>query len=403
MRGRVVALGLLAAGFVYAQPASYSVQLRVDFEKKVLRGTEVVKLRDPAQTVLSRQKNLTITKLPAGATESGGAIRLADREARFEYEAKPGPGFRWLDDGSLVTLFDCSAWMVCDTGPGYRATLRLEIVVPVSTGMRAIGAGRLTKRRRERDGEHFVYEVRNPAQSFLFSFAVAKLERWGAGDLEVWSARAPQPSVLLKSAEAYRFFREKAGTGWQDPHYAQAFVAMRGVGQEAAGMALMSHAYLEQLESRDSVELMAHEMAHQWWAVLVGIRSWSDFWLNEGIAEFMTAAFVEHHSGRAAYDAKMAAMRRELDKLREEGKDRPLHWERWKNAVEALGPVPYRKGALFLHRLRTELGEAPFWRGIALYTTRHAGALVDSRDFQKAMEEAAGRPLTALFEEGVYR
>ncbi|MFN7925575.1 MAG: M1 family aminopeptidase [Bryobacteraceae bacterium] len=45
-------------------------------------------------------------------------------------------------------------------------------------------------------------------------------------------------------------------------------------------------------EGKD-LELMAHEMAHQWWAALVGIRSWSDFWLNEGIAEFMTAAFVE--------------------------------------------------------------------------------------------------------------
>lgn len=384
-----IALFVLAPAALWAQPVHYSVRLRPDFEKKILHGVEEIRFRDPARASLQAGENLNITR------KSG--------ERRFEYEAKPGRGFRWLDDGTIVTMFDCGAWMMCDAGPGYRATLRLEIVVPVASGMRAIGPGRLTKQFRDRDGEHFVYEVRNPAQSFLFSFAVAKLERTVSGNFEILSVRPPGGEAVAKSAKAYRFFREKAGVDLPDPHYAQAFLSMRGVGQEAAGMALMSQAYLENLESRDSVELMAHELAHQWWAVLVGIRSWSDFWLNEGITEFMTAAFVEHHQGRAAYEAKIRTLESEMEKLRAEGKDRPLHWEKWTDAVSALGPVPYRKGALFLHRLRGELGEERFWRGIALYTRRHAGKLVDSRDFQAAMEEAAGRSLGVVFEEGVYR
>lgn len=408
-RYHVLALLILAGGLVSAQPIHYSVQLRPDFERKILRGIEDIEFREPDKAALSRQKNLTITGMPPGASEANGSIRLTSRRTRFEYEAKPGPGFRWLEDGGLVTMFDCGAWMVCDPSPAYRATLRLEIVTP--SGMRAIGPGRLTRQYRDRDGEHYVYEVRHPAQSFLFSFAVAKLERVASGNFEILSVRAAQPAVLAKSAEVYRFFREKAGVGWPDRHYSQAFLSLGGIGQEAAGMALMSQAYLERLESRaptdrtheSPVELMAHEMAHQWWAVLVGIRSWADFWLNEGITEFMTAAFVEHHHGRAAYEKKMATLQQEMEKLRAEGKDRPLHWERWNNATEALGPVPYRKGALFLDRLRNHVGDASFWRGIALYTRRHAGKLVDSRDFQQAIEEAAGRPLTSLFTEGVYR
>lgn len=385
-----IALMMLAAGSLWAQVAHYSVVLRPDFEKKILRGIEEVKLRDPARASLAGGENLTITRKPS--------------EGRFEYEAKPGRGFRWLDDGTIVTMFDCGAWMVCDASPGYRATLRLEIVVPAAaSGMRAIGPGRLTKQYRDSEGEHFVYEVRKAAQSFLFSFAVAKLERSVSGNFEILSVRPPSGEAVAKSAKAYRFFHEKAGVDLPDPHYAQAFLSMRGIGQEAAGIALMSQSYLENLESRDSVELMAHELAHQWWAVLVGIRSWSDFWLNEGITEFMTAAFVEHHQGRAAYDAKIRTLESEMAKLRAEGKDRPLHWEKWTDAVGALGPVPYRKGALFMHRLRGEMGEERFWRGIALYTRRHAGKLVDSRDFQAAMEEAAGRGLGAVFEEGVYR
>ena len=92
-----------------------------------------------------------------------------------------------------------------------------------------------------------------------------------------------------------------------------------------------------------------------------------------------------------------------LGGLRKDGKDRPLHYEGWKTASEALGPIPYVKGALFLDRLRSELGETAFWRGIARYTRSNARALVDSRDFQRAMEQASGRPLAPLFDDAVYR
>ena len=164
----------------------------------------------------------------------------------------------------------------------------------------------------------------------------------------------------------------------------------------------MSEEYLADLTDKDDVQLMAHELAHQWWGVLVGIRSWSDFWLNEGFAEFMSDAYIEKHQGRAAYEKQMADLKERMQKLREGGKDRPLHWEEWKDAHEALGEIPYVKGALFLDRLRTELPEVTFWRGIGLYTSRNARRLVDSTDFQRAMEEASGRDFRELFDEAVY-
>lgn len=211
-------------------------------------------------------------------------------------------------------------------------------------------------------------------------------------------------AVLTRTKDAYAFFRQKAAVDPMDLQYTQAFLPTleSDFGQEAAGLALMSDDYLHLLAEQDDVYLMAHELAHQWWGVLVGIRSWSDFWLNEGFAEFMADAYIEKHQGRTAYERQMEELRRQMHTLREAGKDRPLHWEKWKDSHEALGQVPYVKGAIFLDELRSELGEENFWRGIALYTSRNARRLVDTRDFQRAMEEASGRDLAKLFNEEVY-
>jgi len=125
-------------------------------------------------------------------------------------------------------------------------------------------------------------------------------------------------------------------------------------------MALMSQDDLGDLVAKDDVQLVAHELAHQWWGVMLGIRSWSDFWLNEGFAEFMSDAYIEKHQGRTAYDKQIAELQDRMKKLREQGKDRPLHWEKWKDAHEALGPIPYVKGALGLEPAEDRVGRRDF-------------------------------------------
>ncbi|HZG47319.1 MAG TPA: M1 family aminopeptidase [Allosphingosinicella sp.] len=64
--------------------------------------------------------------------------------------------------------------------------------------------------------------------------------------------------------------------------------------------------------------------------------------------------------------------------------------------------MQYSKGALFMDYLRTLLGEQAFWAGLKAFTQRHAGGSVTSTDFQRAMEKAAKRNLSATFKDWVF-
>ncbi len=409
-RAAIIFLAIIAAN---AQTTRYTVKLTPDFDHQLLRGEEDIEFQHATGiSEWNKQAGLQII-----AAESGGgdvelgteSVKVRSRGAgqqkvHFSYQAAPGRGLDWITGGAgLFTEFYCEAWMVCDNSPDQRATLRLEIVLPAAGGMRPVAPGRLTNQWRDTSGAHFVFEEKEPVQTYLFSFVVAKLELSRDGNLSVYAKSAGHTVALRQTADAYAFLRGKATVDLRITPYVQVFLPAGGLGQEAAGLALMSGDYLADLDTKDDILLMTHELAHQWWGVLVGIRSWSDFWLNEGMADFMADAYLEQFAGRGAYNRQMDAARQRMDELRAQGKDRPLHWEQWKDAHEALGPVPYCKGALFLNRLRSELGESAFWQGIALYSSRNARRLVDSRDFQHAMEEASQRDLGTLFAEAVYR
>jgi len=403
---------LVSVTTAQAQVTHYKLKLTPDLDHHVLHGEETIEFHHDAGNVeWHKQAGLQLSSIRSADGEAEARDEAVTVHVRtsgkhllhFEYTAVPHRGVTWFaSQAGFDTDFYCETWMACDNAPSQRATLTLEIVLPPSTGLKAVGPGRLKKQWRDKEGEHFRFEQSKPVQTYLFSFGVAKLHRSASGKFVLYAPDGGlHRDALTKTEEAYAFLHSKAGVDFADRQYAQAFLP-HPIEQEAGGLALMPDSYLAKLERGDQVMDMAHELAHQWWGVLVGIRSWSDFWLNEGMATFMADAYLEHHQGRAAYDQEIAATKERMEKLRAEGKDRPLHWEAWKDAHDALGRLPYVKGALFLDRLRTELGEEKFWRGIALYTSRNAQHLVDSQDFERAMEEASGRDLKALFDEAVY-
>ena len=198
------------------------------------------------------------------------------------------------------------------------------------------------------------------------------------------------------------FFEERAGVKYADRTYTQVLAA-GGVEQEMSSFTALKELYGKQLlENEQDLWLGAHEFAHQWWGNMVTCRDWNHFWLNEGIATFMAAAYLEHRFGREAYMREIETYKTNYEKVRAAGKDKSLVFPDWKSPTREDRTLVYDKGAYVMHLLREEMGEGAFWNGLRRFTRRHFGKSVITSDLVTAMEEANGKSLKDFFAKWVY-
>jgi aminopeptidase N len=202
--------------------------------------------------------------------------------------------------------------------------------------------------------------------------------------------------LFADTGNMLKFFGDRSAIPYRGT-YNQALVT-NTIGQEIAGLALMSEAYGQAtLEHPRQEDLIAHEAAHQWWGIKVTCRSWSDFWLNEGVANFMAAAYIQHRFGEKAYQTIIERWRQRVEGLVATGSDHPLVYEQWDHPSRDDRAVVYLKGAYVLHLLRGELGEVTFWKGIQDYTREFNGRSVTTADFKGAIEHSSGKDLDTFF------
>ncbi|MEI2454311.1 M1 family metallopeptidase [Lysobacter firmicutimachus] len=385
LRGQVaIRFQVLAAG-----------QQQIDFDAGEL---EIESVREGGQALGFEKLDQRLRVKLAAPAKAGQR-----REIEIAYRGAPKFGLEFHPERSEVyTVFSTSQWLVCVDAPRERATLDLSLTVP--SGLKAVGNGRLVARN-ALGGHRETYRWRQDLAmpSYVYGFAAGRYrEAGGSGEraeLRYLSAEMSVPQlrkVFADTADMLRFFGRRAGIRYTGT-YTQALVA-KTIGQEHAGFALMSESYgREVLAQPDAQALIAHEAAHQWWGNAVTCRDWNEFWLNEGFANFMAAAYLQHRYGEAAYRGQVEGWKRRLDKLRETGKDHALIYERWLKPSADDRAVVYQKGAYVLHLLREELGERAFWRGVRAYTRAHYGHSVTSADLRRAMERASGRDLGGFF------
>lgn len=320
------------------------------------------------------------------------------------YSGRPEPvdgalgrsGWMPTRDGAFVANQPVGAptWFPSNDHPSDKAAYGFRITVP--EGKFAAANGRLVSQETEDGHTTFVWRSAAPMATYLATATIGDfVVDDGRTDGGVPSLVAVDPSeadgsaaVARRTADITDHFSSVFGRYPFDSTGAIVDVAGVGYALETQSKPLYDGAPAE--------DLIAHELAHQWFGNSLTPRTWRDIWLNEGFATYSTWLWAEHQGDRSAEDI--------FDGYYDQPRDA------WLWAVPPGDPgranmfhrAVYVRGAMTLHALRTEIGDEAFFRLLRTWVSENRHGYTTTDDFVATAERISGQQLGELFQVWLY-
>lgn len=150
-------------------------------------------------------------------------------------------------------------------------------------------------------------------------------------------------------------------------------------------------------------ELIAHELAHQWFGDKVTCGSWKDIWLNEGFATYLSGLVIEHQDGNPNYRNWKASRIQSITS--QPGGSVYLSDADTLNVNRIFSSrLSYNKGAMVVNMLRIKLGDTNFYQGMRNYLAdpELAFGYAHTDDLRSHLEAASGMDLDEFFSDWIY-
>jgi aminopeptidase N len=143
-------------------------------------------------------------------------------------------------------------------------------------------------------------------------------------------------------------------------------------------------------------EKIHREIAYQWWGLTVGLKSFDDAWLSQGLAEWSAFAFREATQSAGS-----------LDSVQREEQERALTFEQ----TASIGRAPavlddqsaayqsiiFYKGSMAFRMLRETLGRDKFNTLLRTYVDKFRDKSASIDDFERLTEQIAGQSMRYFF------
>ncbi|KAH8359030.1 hypothetical protein KR093_004039, partial [Drosophila rubida] len=146
------------------------------------------------------------------------------------------------------------------------------------------------------------------------------------------------------------------------------------------------------LDKQHVTNIIAHELAHQWFGNLVTMEWWNDLWLNEGFATYVATLGMDNLCGNwhayeeESVDNVLAILY--TDSFRN---TRPIHQavSRASQIAELFDAITYRKGAVIIRMMHFFVGDKAFRSGLNRYLQLHSYINAKQDDLWLQLTDAA--------------
>lgn len=307
---------------------------------------------------------LSATLLTGMATElriTYGGIPPETGFGSFVQDEHAGAPILW----TLSEPYGSRDWWPCKMDLNDKAD-SLDILVTVPAGQRVASNGLLVQEEIQPDGRVlFHWKHRHPIAHYLVAVATTNYAVYSDfvpladRTVEVLNYVFPEDLASVQSAtpqliEQMQLFSELFGEyPFADEKYGHAQFSWGG-GMEHQTMSFMGNF---------SYELMAHELAHQWFGNRVTCGSWEDVWLNEGFATYLSGLCYEHLV--PIYWMPFKRGRRDHVISEPGGSVRCMDTTNVSTLFSSR--LTYAKSAMVLHMLRWVCGDSAFYAGVNNY------------------------------------
>ena len=434
-------------------PIDYAVRIVPDIDKLTFAGTETVKLnvrRHVRQLVLNAlelkieaasidgnelprsaikidTKNELLTlalpsELPTGehtlALRFAGIINQQGQGLFYMRYQEQGTGARKIMLGSQFEATDARRFFPCWDEPVFRARFQLTAVLPEN--WLAVSNMPVESEDKIAGGKEVRFAATPPMSSYLNVFVAGELEsiesRSGPTQLRVIATKGKAEMgryALEATGQILRYYNDYFGVAYPLPKLDQIALpgGFGGAMENWGGITYYESKLLFDPKSsseetkQDIYEVLAHEMAHQWFGDLVTMAWWDNLWLNEGFASWMGSKCTAHFNpqwevwqrrefprdpSRRAGIAKEAAMEGDA-RSTTHPIQQPVATEAEANS--AFDDITYKKGQSFLRMLESFLGDDVFREGIRDYMAAHAYLNTTTADLWNALSDASGKPI----------
>ena len=143
-------------------------------------------------------------------------------------------------------------------------------------------------------------------------------------------------------------------------------------------------------------EKLAREAAYQWWGQGVGLKSFDDTWLSQGLAEFSTLLYMKHELNESQFQQEVQAQLEKALAFEQSSSIRNAP-KQLDDQTPAFRSIVFNKGALVLNMLRQLMTDQTFDKMLQDYYKRYNGQTVSLDEFEAFASKAAGRDLRFFF------